>query len=263
MNDPTVGPTGRRKEFSSEQWGRLLTDGHAPLVTMRHVFRYLPSAPRCKGCNNPCGGVGGRVFAVAGFRPSRKNPNLCTRCCDALPAGGAEVDIAVLFADVRGSTGLGERVVAADFAALLNRFYIAATRTLMRHDAVIDKLIGDEVMAFFVQGISGPQYRRRAVQAGMELLHAVGYGTAEGPWLKLGAAVNAGVAYVGNVGEGVVDFTALGDTVNVAARMQQGAAGGELIIADGVADELVAHAPRRTLTLRGHEQPMEAFVLTH
>ena len=54
----------------------------------------------------------------------------------------------------------------------------------------------------------------------MELLHAVGYGTAEGPWLKLGAAVNAGVAYVGNVGEGVVDFTALGDTVNVAARMQ-------------------------------------------
>ncbi len=180
MNDPTVGPTGRRKEFSSEQWGRLLTDGHAPLVRMRHVFRYLPSAPRCKGCNNPFGGLCGHVLAVAGFRPSRKNPNLCSRCCDALPAGGAEVDIAVLFADVRGSTALGERVVAADFAALLNRFYIAATRTLLRHDAVIDKLIGDEVMAFFVQGISGPQYRRRAVQAGMELLHAVGYGTARG-----------------------------------------------------------------------------------
>ena len=262
MNDPTVGTGGRRKEFSSEQWGRLLTDGHAPLVKMRHVFRYLPSEPRCKGCNNPFGGVGGRVFAVAGFRPSRKNPNLCSRCCDAVPPGGAEVDIAVLFADVRGSTGLGERVVAADFAALLNRFYIAATRTLLRHDAVIDKLIGDEVMAFFVQGISGPQYRRRAVQAGMELLHAVGYGTAEGPWLELGAAVNAGVAYVGNVGEAVVDFTALGDTVNVAARMQQGAAGGELLVAGGVADELGAHAPQRTLVLRGHEQPIEAFVLT-
>jgi len=52
------------------------------------------------------------------------------------------------------------------------------------------------------------------------------------------------------------------DTVNVAARMQQDAAGGELIVAGGVADELVAHAPRRTLTLRGREQPMEAFVLT-
>jgi adenylate cyclase len=263
MNDRIAGPTGRTGEPSSEEWDKVLTDGHAPLVRARRVFRYLPSAPRCKMCNNPFGGFGGQVFAAAGFRPSRKNPNLCTRCCDALPKGGAEVDIAVLFADVRGSSALGERAVAADFAALLNRFYIAATRTLMRHDAVIDKLIGDEVMAFFVKGISGPQYRRRAVQAGMDLMHAVGYGTSEGPWLKLGAAVNAGAAYVGNVGGEVVDFTALGDTVNVAARMQQGAAGGELIIADGVADELVAHAPRRTLTLRGHEQPMEAFVLTH
>jgi len=262
MNDRIVAPTGRRREFSSEQWGKVLTDGHAPLVRARRVFRYLPSAPRCKMCNNPFGGLAGHVLAAAGFRPSRKNPNLCTRCCDALPPGGAEVDIAVLFADVRGSTALGERVVAADFAALLNRFYVAATRTLMRHDAVIDKLIGDEVMAFFVQGISGPQYRRRAVQAGTELLHAVGYGSANGPWLELGVAVNAGVAYVGNVGAEVVDFTALGDTVNVAARMQQDAAGGELIVAGGVADELVAHAPRRTLTLRGREQPMEAFVLT-
>jgi adenylate cyclase len=242
----TVGPARWRREFSSEQWGTLLTDGHASLVRARRVFRYLPSAPRCKMCNNPFGGLAGHVLAAAGFRPSRKNPNLCTRCCDALPTGGAEVDIAVLFADVRGSTALGERGVAADFAALLNRFYIAATRTLMRHDAVIDKLIGDEVMAFFVRGISGPQYRRRAVQAGMELLHAVGYGTDEGPWLELGAAVNAG----------------LGDTVNVAARMQQRAAGGELFVAGGVADELVVHAPRRTLVLRGREQPMEAFVMT-
>ena len=151
MNDRIVAPTGRRREFSSEQWGKVLTDGHAPLVRARRVFRYLPSAPRCKMCNNPFGGLAGHVLAAAGFRPSRKNPNLCTRCCDALPPGGAEVDIAVLFADVRGSTALGELVVAADFAAFLNRFYVAATRTLMRHDAVIDKLIGDEVMAFFVQ----------------------------------------------------------------------------------------------------------------
>ena len=165
----------------TQPWDKLLTDGHASLVRARRVFRYLPSAPRCKVCNNPFGGPVGRAFAAAGFSPSRKNPNLCSRCCDALPAGGAEVDVAVLFADVRGSTALGQRGVAADFAAVLNRFYIAATRTLLRHDAVIDKLIGDEVMAFFVRGISGPQYRRRAVLAGMELLNAVGYGSDEGP----------------------------------------------------------------------------------
>jgi adenylate cyclase len=145
---------------------------------------------------------------------------------------------------------------------LLNRFYLAATRALLHHDAVIDKLIGDEVMAIFVQGISGPRYRQRAVEAGIDLLRAVGYGTADGPWLQLGAAVNAGVAYVGNVGAAVVDFTALGDTVNVAARMQQHARAGELIVARGVADELAADAPPLTLHLRGREQPTDAYVLT-
>ena len=99
---------------------------------------------------------------------------------------------------------------------------------LLRHDAVIDKLIGDEVMAFFVSGVSGPDYRRRAVLAGRELLEAVGYGSADGPWLSVGVAVNAGEAYVGNVGAAVVDFTALGDPVNVAARAcNKHAAGGE------------------------------------
>ena len=90
-------------------------------------------------CNNPFGGPVGRILGVAGFKPSRKNPDLCTRCCDAVPHGGAEVDIAVLLADVRGSTTLGEQTPAADFATLLDRFYAAATQTLLRRDAVVDK----------------------------------------------------------------------------------------------------------------------------
>ncbi len=254
--------TAERSDLAaSEKWHKVLTDGHAPLVRARRVFRYLPSEPRCKVCNNPFGGVAGRVLAAAGFNPSRKNPNLCTRCCDALPAGGAEVDIAVLFADVRGSTALAERASAADFAGLLNRFYCVATRTLLRHDAIIDKLVGDEVMAFFVRGISGPDYRKRAVEAGLDLMRAVGYGQPRSPGSNLGAAVNAGVAYVGNVGAAVMDFTALGDTVNVAARMQQHAAGGELLVAQGVADDMAANAPRRTLSLRGRTVPLDAFLV--
>lgn len=257
-NGGTVSPT----EPSSELWTRVLTDGHAPLVRARRAFRYLPSAPRCKMCNNPFAGPVGKVLAVAGFSPSRKNPNLCRRCCDALPPGGAEVDIAVLFADVRGSTALGNHSAATEFAMTLNRFYRVATQALLRHDAIIDKLIGDEVMAIFVRGVSGPRYRERAVHAACDLLHAVGYGTAEGPWLDVGVAVNAGVAYVGNIGTTVVDFTALGDPVNVAARMQQQASGGELLVASGVADDIAANAPRRRLTLRGRPQPIEVRSLT-
>jgi adenylate cyclase len=246
----------------SSRWLTVLTEGHGPLVRARRVFRFVPSAPRCKVCNSPFGGAGGRVVALAGFKPSRKNPTICSRCCDDLPAGGAEVDIAVLFADVRGSTPLGRRGSASDFASVLNRFYAAATDTLVRHDAVIDKLIGDEVMAFFVQGVSGPLYRRRAVDAAQDLLRTVGYGTRAGPWLDLGIAVNAGVAYVGNVGGAVIDFTALGDPVNAAARMQEHAAAGEVLVADGVDTGVADGAPARTLHLRGRDEQLEARVLT-
>jgi adenylate cyclase len=253
-------------ETSSESWHKLLTEGHRPLAISRHFFRHLPSAPRCKVCGNPFGGIGGRFCRMAGFTPSRKNPNLCSRCCDTLPPGGAEIDIAVLFADVRGSTPLGERLGAGEFAKLLNRFYGTATDVLLRHDAIVDKLVGDEVVGLFIPGIAGDRYRARAVEAAVDLLRATGHGNAEGPWLPLGAGVNAGVAYVGNVGgEGVVDFTALGDPVNVAARLQAHAADGELLVAEavdgGIAGGFPA-APRRTLEIRGRSEPVTALVLS-
>jgi adenylate cyclase len=107
MTDGNV-PRQTAPVLPEQPWEKLLIERHAPLVRARRAFRYLPSAPRCKVCNNPFGGPVGHDFAAAGFRPSRKNPNLCSRCCDALPPGGAEVDVAVLFADVRGSTALGQ-----------------------------------------------------------------------------------------------------------------------------------------------------------
>jgi adenylate cyclase len=97
--------------------------------------------------------------------------------------------------------------------------------------------------------------------AGIEMLRAVGYGGADAPWLELGIAVNAGPAYVGNVGGEVVDFTARGDPVNAAARMQQSAAGGELLVAAGIDDELTAQSSPKRLELRGRQQPIDAFVL--
>ena len=101
-------PTDTTPAVQQDPWDKVLTDGHASLVRARRLFRYLPSAPRCKVCNNPFGGPAGRVLAAAGFSPSRKNPNLCrSGVAMSCPPGGAEVDIAILFADVRGSTALG------------------------------------------------------------------------------------------------------------------------------------------------------------
>jgi adenylate cyclase len=119
-------------------------------------------------------------------------------------------------------------------------------------------------MALFIPGICGPEYHERAVEAARALLRAVGYGQAGEPWLALGGAVNSGLTYVGNVGsEGVVDFTALGDTVNTASRLASSAGAGEVLLSETVYATVATRFPgldRRTLALRGKEAPMEARV---
>lgn len=249
----------------SSYWRKLLTEGHGQLRMSHRLFRLMPTGPRCKMCHNPFGGLGGKVFALFGFRRSRKNPNLCSFCCDSLPPGGANVDVAVLFADVRGSTSLGEELQPDVFAARLNQFYRVATETLVAHDAIIDKLIGDAVMALFLPGVAGPDYRRRAARAALALIEALGYRPGSQPLIPAGAAVYAGQAYVGNVGhEGIVDFTALGDTVNTAARLAGLAPSGEVLLSENLYDTVSADFPsaeRRMLDVRGKQDQIPALAI--
>jgi len=241
-----------------EIWRDVLLHGH------RHRLSFLPGNTRCTGCNVAMKGIGGRIVQLAGIRQSRKNPNFCNLCDDALPHGGAEVDIAVLFADVRGSTGLAEKLGPSAFAALLNRFYDAATQALLPYDAVIDKMVGDEVVALFFPNI-GAGYRGNAVRAAVQLLRHVGYGSAGGGWIPVGVGVNAGVAFCGRIGAGEVhDFTALGDTVNTGARLQSEAKAGEIVVSENVYAEVEKEFPsldRRVFDLRGRAAKLEGRVL--
>ncbi len=239
-------------------WHRLLVDGYEPLKKGQRVFRRLPSDPRCKLCLNPFGGVGGKFCSVIGRKPSRKNPNLCQYCFDHLPPGGIEIDVGVLFADVRDSTGMGERSTATEFAEQLNRFYALATKVLIRHDALIDKLIGDEVMGLFLSGLAGPDYRGKTALAAIDLAAAASD-------LPVGVGANAGVAFVGNVGSGtVLDFTALGDAVNVGARLQSFASPGEVVLSSDLYHLIApAHPGARTdlLQVKGRAEPVQVAVL--
>ena len=240
-------------------WQRLLVDGYEPLKVAQKVFRRLPSEPRCRLCRNPFGGVGGRITGWLGRKPSRKNPTLCQACFDSLPSGGIEIDVGVVFADVRGSTAIGERSSPTSFAARLNRFYATATEVFVRHDALVDKLIGDEVMALFVPGLSGPDYRRKAALAAIELAAAAGD-------LPVGVAANAGVAFVGNVGSGtVMDFTALGDAVNTGARLQGHARPGQVVLASDLYALVAAEHPgavAERIDVRGRAAPVDVHVLS-
>ncbi len=147
-------------------WEALLVDGYEPLKIAQRIFRRLPHDPRCKLCQNPFGGFGGKVVGLLGRKPSRKSPNLCKYCFDHLPTGGIEIDIGVVFADVRGSTTLGEQTNASAFADRLNRFYAIVTKVLIHNNGIVDKLIGDEVMGLFIPGVAGPEYRRKAADRG-------------------------------------------------------------------------------------------------
>lgn len=246
-------------------WRETLIKGHVALKGLRRVMRLLPGSPRCKVCHNPFGGFGGHICRAVGMTPSRKNPQLCSLCCEKLPPGGAGTETAVLFADIRGSTALSESLGPTAYAELLNRFYRTATEVLIRHDATIDKLIGDEVMAFFVPGFAGPGYKRSAVEAGLALLRGLGYGSAEGPWLSVGIGIDAGTAYVGNVGgKGYVDFTALGDPVNLAAHIQAAAKPGELLVGEAAFAAVVERYPgceSRSLQLKGKDGPVAVWSL--
>lgn len=255
--NPASGLEGNPHE---ELWHDVLLHGH------KGRWAFLPSDPRCIVCRQPFFGLGGRLLRTfTGYRPSRMSPNVCNQCEDVMPVGGAEVDTAILFADVRGSTALAERMGPAEYAALVNRFYRASSRVMVaEQQGWIDKFVGDELMGLYIPAM-GPDYRARAVASGIGLLRAVGYAPGAEPWLPLAVGVHAGPAFVGKVGaEGSTAVTALGDTVNAAARIQAQANAGELLIGESLYADVESQYPdleRRTLTLRGREGTVDVRVL--
>jgi adenylate cyclase len=205
-----VSEAGDRAFFQS-------IESHRGRLFLR-VMRRLPADPRCAVCGAPYGGVGGRIMGRFGFAPSRKNPRLCSACFEQAPMGGVEMEVGILFADVRGFTSLAQRQSPDASATLLNRFYGAAVDVICRH-AIIDKLVGLDV----------------------------------------------GEAFVGNIGErALFDFTAIGDVVNTAARLQAAAASGEIVISRRVherAGERLGDATPRELSIKGKTAPEIAMVV--
>lgn len=204
---------------------------------------------------------------LMGRDPSRYNPRYCEQCDRFEHPGGAEVVLSMLFADVRGSTTLAEQMSAFEFSQLISRFYAVGTDVLIKTDALVDRLIGDEVVGLYIPGIAGKEHSRRAIEGAKLLLEATGHGKKGKPWLPVGIGVHTGPAYVGVIGgtEGSVqDFTALGDHVNVTARLASSAAAGEILISDAAYDAAGLHLEKiehRQVDLKGKSEPASVRVL--
>lgn len=251
-----------------ETWRAMLVgeDNHA---RQRHFHRLLPGAPRCPLCFAPLGGAGGFLMRLfKDIRPSRMNPRYCNDCetFARQHPGGAEVDLAMVFADVRGSTTIAEQMPNMEFARLINRFYRNAGDVIIRSDGLIEKLLGDQLAALYLPGYSGVAYPRRALMAAIEILQATGHGGKDSPWLPVGIGVHAGRAYVGTVGsEGsAVDITALGDDVNIAARLCAAASPGEILVSEAAfaaADMPALITEEREIELRGRSASVRVRVI--
>ena len=233
----------------------------------KRVFHLLPASPRCKVCYAPFRGLGGQVMRVIGRGPSKLNPRMCGLCerfAQDHP-GGAEIPLSLLFADIRGSTHLAETLGTVRFSALIARFYNAVTDELVNADALIDRLIGDEVVALFVPALAGQRHAEAAVQAAQAILKATGHEDSMGPWVPVGVGVHTGTAFVGAVGSGgVSDITALGDDVNLTARLAATASAGEILITEATraASGLSTDGLEpRHLTLKGRDAPADVWLM--
>jgi len=249
----------------AEEWRAILTGQARGLRTIRKLVGWVPSGPRCKLCLAPLGAPGSVLLRPVGFGPSKLNRRLCRACFRSVGKhpGGAEVEISLLFADIRGSTGLAEHMSAQEFSSLVARFYGTAAKVVDSWNGIVDKFVGDEVVALFIPGFAGDDHAARAVGAAQDLMRETGNDGAE-PWVPVGAAVHTGVPYVGRVGEGdACDFTAVGDPVNTTARLAASAGAGEILVSSGAAQASgldTSGLEVRTLELRGREESAEVWV---
>jgi adenylate cyclase len=239
----------------------------ARIRRLRRFWRSIPSAPRCKMCTGPFGGPGGSVRKLFGLGPWPGNPKYCSGCFKDLyrKREGAEIECSLLFADVRGSTELAESVRPGEFRRLMDRFYATASEVLIEHEAIVDKFVGDEVIGIFVPALTEGIHARQAIDAGLELLRRTGHET-DSPWAPIGIGINTGEAFVGVVGTAEhIEFTALGDVVNVTARLASSAGRGEILVTEAAAraagvDE-AGGLEARHLALRGRAEATDVYVM--
>jgi adenylate cyclase len=252
-------------------WRAILLGTDPRYRRTRRILKHVPSAPRCKMCAAPFAGPGRVPMGWMGRDPWAKNPKYCSFCYRVLSErhGGAEIECSFLFADVRGSTPLAETMSPRDLRALMDRFYDLAARILVDYDALVDKFVGDEVIGIFIPALTGDAHAARAIGAAREILAGTGHGRDterrdREPWLPVGIGVNTGTAFVGAVGEGPhAELTALGDPVNIAARLSSVAGAGEILVTVAAADAAGTSeaAERRELALKGKSELTEVLVL--
>ncbi len=187
---------------------------------------------------------------------------------DALKLGGQKKDVAVLFVDIRGFTPLSEALEPEQVVEILNRYLEMTTAAVFGNRGTVDKFIGDATMALFNAPLDLDDYVFRAVKTGLDMVHAAGALEQEvlalhGCHVGFGVGIHCGEAVIGNIGTAArMDYTAIGSTVNTAARLESQAAAGQVLISDEVRRRLEGRIAVTSVgfrKLKGIAEEMEVF----
>jgi class 3 adenylate cyclase len=185
-----------------------------------------------------------------------------------LKLGGESRKVTVLFADIRGFTRFTEEHTAPQVVETLNRIFRALSHLIFAHRGTFDKYLGDGLMAFYGAPIAGEDDARRAVETAIEMQHRFHDLTEEAgvamQGLGLGIGIHSGEAIVGNIGsDRVMDYTVIGDTVNIAKRLQEVALAGQTLVSQATLLMVpgVAAGRLESLELPGRQEPVLAHVI--
>ena len=236
----------------------------------------------CKGCWQqmhlpvPLRGMLSVPFRAFGIRPSKMNPNTCTICelmfTKVMKARKVTVDATVLFADLRGYTGLSQSLSPDAISGLLDTFYDECANAIWAYDGLLNKTIGDAVMAIFNFPIRGEDHANRAVRAAREIQKrwaserenlAKTLGVA-GSELGVGIGIHSGELSFGEFGRSHRDLTAIGTVVNTASRAQTVADADQILVTEAVyqrARSDLSGSQAKAYRLKGFEAPIELYAV--
>jgi len=223
-------------------------------------------ANRCAVCKTALAGPESVLPRVFGIHRSRHNPNICTRC-KAHIGDKQLVEVSIVFADLSQFTVLTQTLGPERAAEIVQAFLKMATESLIKHDALIDKYIGDSVMAIFNIPIMRPDHTRLAAASALDIQASMAKLRQRfGLDLRAKVAVASGVAQIGEMGShGFADYTAIGDAVNLASRLEGEARAGEILlhgrVYDQAASDISAEVAEEMLTLKGFNEPVRAYRL--
>jgi adenylate cyclase len=185
---------------------------------------------------------------------------------DSLKLGGEECAVSVLFADIRNFTGLSENIDSPELVNVINRYLSAIIKSVLRHDGMINKFGGDSIMAIWNVPIKHPEHALAATKAGIEAQQLIKELSETGvnlPDIQFGIGINTGNVIAGNMGSfDRLEYSVIGDSVNIAARLADIAAGGKVLVGADTFELIKEHVTFKQLaplSLKGKREQYQAY----